>query len=431
MSESTSENDCARHDGDNDQASQDAKQPSNVTQTIVLGQNDGPAAGEGQETNDSQRDRTLVLNPNGEQSPAELLLGSVDGEQTLVLNLSNKDAGSGQGSENAPASPSSTLVLGEKIGGAESPTNPPQQESTAASNPQSDRQKILEETIPNWDNAAELFQWSPDSASADALPAAIHAARAGNAPLTRLYLEQALQADPENPASWLWFAWTSASPAAAVTALEQARQHGADSALLEHGLAWARGMQAFELAKTAADAAPESTEPAGDAGSDAVSVTTNLTLFDIKPLPPTGAEDHESDPAGVPDACESPFTDDAHVNEEVVADDEQPAEGIGSSGNELAAQAEPSTVGDEEHVESVQECETLITETSENQEHVDRPSEEKLESESDAHADDLADSVELICTEVSDFLEDDDLLADPEGESPADEPAEAETVDHR
>ncbi len=81
----------------------------------------------------------------------------------------------------------------------------------------------------------------------DLLTKAIAAAQSGNKVLARLHLEQAVASNPDNPVGWLWLAWVSDSPAAAVSALEQARLGCPNPALLEHGLAWARGMQEFPL----------------------------------------------------------------------------------------------------------------------------------------------------------------------------------------
>ena len=65
--------------------------------------------------------------------------------------------------------------------------------------------------------------------------------------LARLHLEQAVAANPDHPVGWLWLAWVADSPAAAISALEQARLNFPHPSLLEHGLAWARGMQEFKL----------------------------------------------------------------------------------------------------------------------------------------------------------------------------------------
>ena len=81
----------------------------------------------------------------------------------------------------------------------------------------------------------------------DSLKKAIAAAQSGNKILARLHLEQAVASNPDNPAGWLWLAWVADSPAAAVSALEQSRLNSPNPTLLEHGLAWARGMQEFQL----------------------------------------------------------------------------------------------------------------------------------------------------------------------------------------
>jgi twitching motility two-component system response regulator PilG len=81
----------------------------------------------------------------------------------------------------------------------------------------------------------------------DTLSAAIAAAQSGNKPLARLHLDQALASDPNNPFGWLWLAWIADSPATAISALEHARPSFSNTSLLDHGLAWARGMQQFKL----------------------------------------------------------------------------------------------------------------------------------------------------------------------------------------
>ena len=76
---------------------------------------------------------------------------------------------------------------------------------------------------------------------------AIVAAQAGNRPLARLNLENALNSEQHKPDYWLWLAWTTDSPAGAVSALEQALRLSPDHHLAQQGLAWALSMQGYDV----------------------------------------------------------------------------------------------------------------------------------------------------------------------------------------
>jgi twitching motility two-component system response regulator PilG len=91
----------------------------------------------------------------------------------------------------------------------------------------------------------------------DLLSKAVAAAQSGNRILARLHLEQVVAADPDDSTGWLWLAWVADSPAAALSALQQAGIQGEHSVLIEHGLAWAQGMQAFRLASMEDEPTPE------------------------------------------------------------------------------------------------------------------------------------------------------------------------------
>ena len=82
-------------------------------------------------------------------------------------------------------------------------------------------------------------------AAQSAVQEAILAAQAGHQSLARFRLEQAITTEYDNPNYWLWMAWTSESPTAAVSALEQSIKIAPDHRIAQQGLAWARTMQGF------------------------------------------------------------------------------------------------------------------------------------------------------------------------------------------
>lgn len=99
-------------------------------------------------------------------------------------------------------------------------------------------------------------------AAQSAVQEAILAAQAGHQSLARFRLEQAITTEYDNPNYWVWMAWTSESPTAAVSALEQSIKISPDHRIAQQGLAWARTMQGLSADSYQSSAATRSTEQA-------------------------------------------------------------------------------------------------------------------------------------------------------------------------
>lgn len=76
---------------------------------------------------------------------------------------------------------------------------------------------------------------------------AITAAQAGNKPLARLHLENAVTSEHKNPNYWVWLAWTAESPISTISALQHALSLTPEHPLAKQGLAWALAMRDFDL----------------------------------------------------------------------------------------------------------------------------------------------------------------------------------------
>ena len=87
--------------------------------------------------------------------------------------------------------------------------------------------------------------YQTDVTGQTAVRTAITAAQAGNNPLARFNLENAVKSEHDNPDYWLWLAWTADSPASSISALEEALRLSPNHRLAQQGLTWALGMQGF------------------------------------------------------------------------------------------------------------------------------------------------------------------------------------------
>ena len=103
---------------------------------------------------------------------------------------------------------------------------------------------------------------------------AIAAAQAGNKPLARLHLEDAVTSEHQNPNYWVWLAWTAESPKSTISALQHALTLEPDHELAQQGLAWALAMRDFDLdgygsaEDLQVESSQESNEPASTEQAD-------------------------------------------------------------------------------------------------------------------------------------------------------------------
>jgi twitching motility two-component system response regulator PilG len=79
---------------------------------------------------------------------------------------------------------------------------------------------------------------------------AVMAAKAGNPSLARVHLQKAAEAAPDDPAVWLWMGWLSESPISMVQCLEAAIQDERHHNIAQAGLAFARALNAYQVAAT-------------------------------------------------------------------------------------------------------------------------------------------------------------------------------------
>lgn len=82
-----------------------------------------------------------------------------------------------------------------------------------------------------------------DTVPTDPLAKVADAALSGNRLVARIELEAVLAANPNNPAAWLWQAWTADSPAAAKAALRRAAELCPGNQVADAGLAWVAGVE--------------------------------------------------------------------------------------------------------------------------------------------------------------------------------------------
>lgn len=76
---------------------------------------------------------------------------------------------------------------------------------------------------------------------------AIEAAKAGNPALAKIHLHKAAEADPDDPAVWLWMAWLSDSPLSMAQCLEIAVQDERYRDVAEAGIQFARTLAGFKV----------------------------------------------------------------------------------------------------------------------------------------------------------------------------------------
>lgn len=79
---------------------------------------------------------------------------------------------------------------------------------------------------------------------------AVMAAKAGNPSLARVHLQKAAEEAPNDPAVWLWMGWLSESPISMVQCLEAAVQDERHHNIAQAGLAFARALNAYQVAAT-------------------------------------------------------------------------------------------------------------------------------------------------------------------------------------
>ena len=71
------------------------------------------------------------------------------------------------------------------------------------------------------------------------------AARAGNSALARIHLQKAAEADPDDPAVWLWMSWLSDSPMSMVQCLEMLLDDEQFRPVAEAGMYFAQTLNQF------------------------------------------------------------------------------------------------------------------------------------------------------------------------------------------
>lgn len=123
---------------------------------------------------------------------------------------------------------------------------------------------------------------------------AIAAAQAGNKPLARLHLENAIASEHDNPNYWLWIAWTAESPTSAISALKHALDLAPDHSLARQGLTWALAMQDFDLSDYG-QSAPAGETVASTAETEAPSETDSQTSVEAADDDDASLEAVESD----------------------------------------------------------------------------------------------------------------------------------------
>lgn len=76
---------------------------------------------------------------------------------------------------------------------------------------------------------------------------AVAAAKAGNQSVAKIQLQKAAEAEPDDPAVWLWLGWLADSPASAAQCLELARTDERFQKIAEAGIEFSRALAGFNL----------------------------------------------------------------------------------------------------------------------------------------------------------------------------------------
>lgn len=75
---------------------------------------------------------------------------------------------------------------------------------------------------------------------------AVAAAKAGNQSVARMQLQKAAEANPDDPAVWLWLGWLADSPSSAAQCLELARSDERFRQIAEAGIEFSRALASFD-----------------------------------------------------------------------------------------------------------------------------------------------------------------------------------------
>lgn len=153
---------------------------------------------------------------------------------------------------------------------------------------------------------------------------AVAAAKAGNPSVAKIQLQKAAEADPDNPAIWLWMGWLADSPANAAHCLEIARSDARFEKIAVAGIEFSKALADFQLDQfseasdqtaenadhdSAPEAASQKHQVKGpvEAVEDVVAAVESLQKEDVSELPADDVVDEISDVS----------TDDAPLEDEV------------------------------------------------------------------------------------------------------------------
>ncbi len=245
---------------------------------------------------------------------------------------------------------------------------------------------------------------------------AIAAAQAGNKPLARLHLENAVTSEHQNPTYWVWLAWTAESPTSTISALQHALSLDPQHKLAQQGLDWALAMREFDLyAYGPSDSAQATVTPTVDEPA------TEPT----QPAPPQPAATEPIDEGITGDDFELPeeafFETPAEKAEQV----EQPAEPAPTPAPEEAQSVEEPVIEIEEvgepvvaettdEIETADELEADIETFEDTSVEPSKVQDDVSETTDTAETD--AEPLEAELVDVSD-IDPEDLVADDAGES--------------
>ena len=182
---------------------------------------------------------------------------------------------------------------------------------------------------------------------------AVAAAKAGNPSVAKIQLQKAAEADPDNPAIWLWMGWLADSPANAAHCLEIARSDARFEKIAVAGIEFSKALADFQLDQfseasdqtaenadhdSAPEAASQKHQVKGpvEAVEDVVAAVESLQKEDVSELPADDVVDEISDVS----TDDSPLEDEVQTVDDVQAVDFEEIEPAASQPTESSVDVE-------------------------------------------------------------------------------------------
>ena len=177
---------------------------------------------------------------------------------------------------------------------------------------------------------------------------AIAAAQAGNKPLARLHLENAVTTEHQNPNYWVWLAWTAESPTSTISALQHALSLDPEHTIAQQGLTWALAMRDLDPNSyeefVADETQPESDQQPVEQEQNVADELPEEEFTEVEPVAEQPEEHPEPTPAEQEEAV-SEIVETEEVDEPLIVEPTDELEADEESVEE--APVEPSNVQEE------------------------------------------------------------------------------------